>query len=269
MGHIIACMINRADLLEDAVRAEQDALATPPAGDHDGWGVGFYQAGEVLHKKHPQGSGDALEWAGMLHGVRSHVAIAHVREAAANTPRADNNHPFRMRQWLFAHAGSVDGFGAMQERLLASMPDFLRRNIRGDTDSEHLFHVLLSFLHDAGQLDGIDVADQAVLAAMRSTVNLVDNFSNEIGAPKGNMNLVLTNGRQLYAMRRGGPMVVVERDRLSLPERSASETLHPSEPVRYVLIGTSTRAAQPGYRPIGDARLLATDRDLRVTEYAL
>ena len=30
MGHIIACMINRADLLEEAVRAEQDALSTPP-----------------------------------------------------------------------------------------------------------------------------------------------------------------------------------------------------------------------------------------------
>lgn len=269
MGHIIACMINRADLLEEAVRAEQDALATPAPGEHDGWGVGFYQAGEVLHKKHPQASSTQLEWATMLHGVRSHVAIAHVRDADVGTRRADNNHPFRMRQWLFAHAGNIGGFAAIQERLLASMPDFLRRNIRGDTDSEHVFHVLLSFLHDAGQLDGIDVADQAVLAALRSTVSLVDNLASEIGAPKGDLNLVLTNGRQLYALRRGGPMVVVERDRLSLPERTAAEATHPSEPVRYVLIANSPREPEPGYRAIADNRLLAVDRDLRVTEYTL
>jgi glutamine amidotransferase len=276
MGHIIACMINRADLLEEAVRAEQDALGTPSQSEHDGWGVGFYQAGEVLHKKHPQTSSATLEWSSMLHGVRSHVAIAHVRDASVGSRRADNNHPFRMRQWLFAHAGAVNGFSAIQERLLASMPDFLRRNIRGDTDSEHVFHVFLSFLHDAGQLDAIDAADQSVLAALRSTVSLVDNLVAEIGAPKSDVNLVLTNGRQLYALRRGSPMIVVERDRLSTPDstpprapRAFEEATRASDPVRYVLIANTAREAAPGQRAVADNRLIAVDRDLRVTEYSL
>ncbi len=269
MGNIIACMINRADLLEEAVRAEQDALGTPTPGVHDGWGVGFYNAGEVLHKKHPQATDTKLEWSELLHGVRSHVAIAHVRDASVGTRRADNNHPFRMRHWLFAHAGVVGGFTAIQERLLASMPDFLRRNIRGDTDSEHLFHAFLSFLHDAGQLDAIDVSDQAVLAALRGAIALVDSLVSEVGAPKSDLNLVLTNGRQLYALRRGSPMVLVERDRLSMPDGDSSPPPRASDPVRYVLIGNSVIEPHAGYRAIADGRLIAVDRDVRITEHSL
>jgi predicted glutamine amidotransferase len=269
MGHIIACMINRADLLAEAVRQEQDALGTPPPVQHDGWGVGFYQADEVLHKKHPQPDDNELAWSTIMRGIRSHVAIAHVRDASVGPRRADNNHPFRMRQWLFAHAGMVEGFSAIQARLLESMPDFLRRNIRGDTDSEHVFHVFLSFLHDAGQLDSVDVSDQAVLAALRSTLALVDQLVNEIGAPRSNLNLVLTNGRQLYALRHGTPMVIVERDRLSVPELvEQGKSNRPPDPVRYVLIASAEQATN-GYRELPESQLITVDRDLHVTQYSL
>jgi predicted glutamine amidotransferase len=269
MGHIIACMINRADLLDEAVRVEQDALQTPPAVSHDGWGVGFYHADEVLHKKHPQALEEKLEWSTILKGIHSHVAIAHVRDASVGPRRADNNHPFRMRQWLFAHAGLVEGFSAIQPRLLESMPDFLRRNIRGDTDSEHVFHVFLSFLHDAGQLDSIDVSDQSVLAALRSTITLIDRLVSEVGAPRSNLDLVLTNGRQLYALRRGAHMVWVERDRLSVPQlEEAKKSTRPPDPVRYVLIA-NTEQMPADYRELTDGQLLCVDRDLHVIPYSL
>jgi len=277
MGHIIACMINRADLLAEAVRAEQDTLRTPPTVQHDGWGVGFYHADEVLHKKHPQPDSSELAWSTIVAGIVSHVAVAHVRDASVGARRADNNHPFRMRQWLFAHAGKVEGFSEIQPRLLESMPDFLRRNIRGDTDSEQVFHLFLSFLHDAGQLDNLDVSDQAVLAALRSTVTLVDRLVNEVGAPRSNLNLILTNGRQLYALRRGPTLVYVERDQLAVPELAESgdrldrRASRPTDPVRYVLIAStqSTPNTPQGYTELEDGQLLSVDRDLRVTTYSL
>jgi predicted glutamine amidotransferase len=269
MGHIIACMINRADLLFEAVQAEQEALLTPPPVQHDGWGVGFYHADEVLHKKHPQPQQGELQWSTILQGIHSHVAIAHVRDASVGSRRADNNHPFRMRQWLFAHAGLVEGFSAIQGRLIESLPDFLRRNIRGDTDSEHIFHVFLSFLHDAGQLESMDVADQSVLAALRSTITLVDRLVNEIGAPRSNLDLVLTNGRQLYALRRGTPMVYVERDRLSLSDEvEPGKSSRPGNPVRYVLIASAPQTPN-GYEELADGQLISVDRDLHVTPYSL
>lgn len=272
MGHIIACMINRADLLADAVGAEQDAIGTPPPIAHDGWGVGFYQADEVLHKKHPQPdpANEPPRWSNIVRGIRSHVAIAHVRDANVGPRRADNNHPFRMRQWLFAHSGMVEGFSAIQARLLESMPDFLRRNIRGETDSEHVFHVFLAFLHDAGQLDSTDVADQAVLGALRSTLTLIDRLVSEVGAPRSNMDMVLTNGRQLYALRRGTPMVLVERDRLAFPDekREHGQSSRPGATVRYVLIASSEQVPE-AYSELADNEMISVDRDLHVTRHTL
>ena len=159
----------------------------------------------------------------------SHVVIAHVREATVGDRRADNTQPFRMRQWLFAHVGEVAGFAAMRERLVESLPDFLRRNMRGQTDSELLFHVLLSFLHDSGQLDSVDIERRGGrLGALRSTVTLIDRYAREVGAGPGSLTLALTNGRQLYALRRGSPLCLVQRD--SLAPRAGSDPGDPSRP---------------------------------------
>ena len=168
MGLLLGCMIDRADLLGEALIEEREALNAALVKGADGCGAGFYQAGEVLHRKRPRPIDGQVEWAGVLDGIRSHVVLAHVRKSATGQD-AEGTQPFRMRQWLFAHVGTVAGFEALRPRLLESLPDFMQRNIRGNSDSEVLFHVVLSFLHDAGQLDGVDVSDAAVLSALRSS----------------------------------------------------------------------------------------------------
>jgi predicted glutamine amidotransferase len=269
MGQLLACMINRPDLLSAALRDEAPYLGKPSVGKADGWGVGFYQAGEVLHKKRPQHLEEELEWWSMLNSIRSHIAVAHVRTATIGDRRAANTHPFRMRQWLFAHTGSVGGFDAIRAKLTASLPDFLQRNIRGDTDSEHIFHVLLSFLHDAGQLEVTDVAHEVVFGAVRNTLALLDGMTAEVGAPPAEINLVLTNGRQLYALRRGAPLMFVERRGLPSGE-VPGQSVRPTEPVRYTMItSASNEQVGHGYKVLANKHVLAVDRDLIVTTHAL
>lgn len=268
MGQLVACMISRADLLSQGLGAEHDALGAPDP-DADGWGVGFYSDGEVLHKKRPQ-SPPPVRWGLMVEGLRSHVAIAHTRTATVGEARADNTHPFRMRQWLFAHSGSIGGFDAVRERLLESTPDFLQRNLRGDTDSEHLFHVVLSFLHDSGHLEQVEAADDAVAAALRSTVRLVDRLVNEIGAPPPDLNLALTDGRHLYALSRGKPMYKVERDHIPLSARDSAPSRASVEPVRYVLLSTTlTQPPAAEYQPLESGTVAVVDRELHVRTHAL
>lgn len=263
MGQLLACMISRADLLGRALECEEDSLA-PPSNSSDGWGVGFYSDGEVLHKKRPQ-SPPPAQWSSMVEGLRSNVALVHVREATVGDARAENTHPFRMRQWLFAHCGSIDGFDAVRERLLESTPDFLRRNIRGETDSEHLFHVLLSFLHDGGHLDQVEAPDEVVVGAMRATAQLVDRLVSEVGAPLPCLNLAVTNGRHLYFLARGGPACIVQREHLprreSDPEGGRAAA---SEPVRYAVIAASIGdSPPPGYEALPDGQITVLDRDLQ------
>lgn len=270
MGAFLACMITRDDLLEDAVREEATALTPFMPSEADGYGVGFYQAGEVLHRKRPQVIREPVSFSNVIEGIRAGIAIAHVREATVGDGRADNTQPFRMRQWLFAHVGSLAGQDQLRERIVVELPDFLRRNLRGQTDSELLFHVVLAQLHESGQLDVVDVAHGAVVSALRKAADTLDRHAAAIGAVPSSLTLALTNGRQLYAMQRGWQLAYVERS--SLPKRDSDrpgEKRPPRIDVRYVAIASCHPDVGPeGYTMLSDGDILCVDREMRVTRNA-
>ncbi|MCG8558080.1 MAG: class II glutamine amidotransferase [Proteobacteria bacterium] len=268
MGFLLACMASRADRLAELLTNEMEALGQAPARTN-GWGLGFYQSGEVLHKKHPQPSDEPIDWIQAIEGVRSHCVIAHARAIGTPECRAENTHPFRMRQWLFAHSGDVDRFEVLKPRLLETMPDFIRRNIRGSTDSEHLFHTILSFVHDSGQLDSPDAQDQTVTMAVRSAVRLVDRLTAEVGGEPGNLNLVITNGRHLYALCRGGPMALLARESEPQPrdapeEAATSDVASLRRGFRYTLLASGLEQAPVGYQTMRQGCMATVDRDFRV-----
>ena len=210
MARLFGLIGNRADLAGRVLELEHETLLVPeglvPAGPLS-WGLGFYQGGEVLLRRRPSDDRGALDVARLAKDVRSDLTIGHVRAATVGSMRTENTHPFRYREWLFAHTGSLERYGAIKERLLDSIPEFLRKNIRGDTDSEVLFHVLLSFLFDAGRLrDGGRADTRTVIGALSSTISLVDQLvAEEGGQPERAMNALLTNGEILAALHRAAP----------------------------------------------------------------
>ncbi len=134
--------------------------------------------------------------------VRADLVVGHVRHATVGALRTENTHPFRYRQWLFAQTGTVSDFEQVRDRLVASVPDFLRSGIRGDTDAEVVFHVFLSFLHDAGRLNDGLVEPPLVREALRSSLAVIDGMTAEVGAEPVRLNLMVSNGDQLVAVHR-------------------------------------------------------------------
>ena len=62
MGRLLGYMANRPDGLERAFEAEADLLAGPERTEEErpkAWGVGFYQGGEILHRKRPFLAGES------------------------------------------------------------------------------------------------------------------------------------------------------------------------------------------------------------------
>lgn len=261
MGRLIGLVANRSDRVLQAIVEERGAVGERPSEEAQAWGVGFYQGGEILHRKRPQRGTDQVQWQDILEGIRSDLVLVHLRQATVGDYRAENTHPFRMRQWLFAHQGTIEGFAAIREALVEPMPDFLQRNLRGSTDSEHLFHVFLSFLHDRGGLDTPDTDDATVLSALRSTVSLIDRLTHEVGAPQAGLDVMIANGRSMIAMRRGAPLHFVERT-LSGESRG-------SGPFRYVLAVGSDATPPPDYRSLADGEVLIVQRDLSTRVHAL
>lgn len=204
MARMFGFIGNRADLGARVLTHHRDLLRIPvTAGRSMGWGLGFYQAGEVLLRRRPIDDREVIDLAPVLEGVRTDVLIGHVRWPTVGGLRTENTHPFRHRQWLFAQTGTIGGFLTLKDRLLESQPEFLRRNVRGDTDSELFFFLFLSFLHDAGHLADQTVLPEHVRAALRASMSLVDRLSAEEGFPRNSGDLLVTNGEYIVGVHRG------------------------------------------------------------------
>jgi glutamine amidotransferase len=207
MARLVGFIANRPDLCNRFAEHEESALRVSNEGSEPwGWGIGFYQSGEILLKRRPIDDRRALTIADMINEVRSDIIVAHVRRATVGSLRTDNTHPFRYQQWMFADTGTVAGFGKVRSKMLDSLPEFLQRGLRGDTDSELLFNLFLSFLHDAGKLDHPAVGPRDVTAALKSSLGLVNRITREAGLPPTQVNVLLATPDYLVAAHYGAAM---------------------------------------------------------------
>jgi len=270
MSRLIGYVANRADRLRDALHQERAVLKIETAPDSpSGWGIGFYHGDEVLHKKRPTHAGQTVNWENVVGDVRSDCAVLHLRQPTVGDFRAENAHPFRMRQWLFAHRGTIRGFGAVRSNLAESIPDFIRRNIRGQTDSEYLFHTVLTFLHDSGQLDNPDVNEAQALPAIGAAVALVERLAAEVGSTENSLSFILTNGRSMYALRHGASLAFVERQGLHDPPADYKPPPTGSTQLRYVMIASGIEETPVGYQTVPDRSVAVISRGLDVNVHAL
>ncbi|HSY25468.1 MAG TPA: class II glutamine amidotransferase [Polyangiaceae bacterium] len=202
MARLFGIIGNRPDLTGRVLAFEADALRARSKGVPLGWGLGFYQGGEVLMRRRPIDEREELDVAKLGADVRADLLIGHVRHATVGALRTENTHPFRYRQWLFAETGTVTDFEHIRDRLVTSVPEFLRSGIRGETDAEVVFHVFLSFLHDASLLNNGNVEAPVVREALVSTLAVIDGMTAEVGATEAKLNILVSNGDYLVAVHR-------------------------------------------------------------------
>jgi glutamine amidotransferase len=211
MARLFGIIGNRPDLAARVMAFETEALRVRSKGVPLGWGLGFYQGGEVLMRRRPLDERPDIDVAKLATDMRADIVIGHVRHATVGALRTENTHPFRYRQWLFAQTGTVSSFDKVRDRLVSSVPEFLRSGIRGDTDAEVAFYVFLSFLHDAGRLNSSVVESSLIRDALRSSLSLLDGMTAEVGGETVQLNAMVSNGDQLVAVHRSPtPMVVRE-----------------------------------------------------------
>jgi glutamine amidotransferase len=203
VSHLVALLVNDPDRLECALMPARHALSSRTAGRPNGWGLGFVQGGDVLLQKRPRAESTEVDFYALARGLRADALVARAGLDEDARLSADNADPFRFRSWLFGSIGDSEGFDHVRERLLESVPDFLRRNIRGRSPSEHVFHLFLAFLHDAGLLEAPSPSPDAVSRALRESVAFVDRLLTAAGLASSRLALIATNGRLLAARANG------------------------------------------------------------------
>jgi len=117
-------------------------------GNPDGWGIAVYPDGRAVQviKEHiPAASSRLSEFLSTYEHLCSKIFIAHVRKASRGVVSYSNTHPFSRevmgREYAFAHNGTIHSI----RRFSPS-----RRKPVGNTDSEHLFCYILSFIEQRG-----------------------------------------------------------------------------------------------------------------------
>src|SRR6266550_1889320 len=183
MGALVAVLQNDPNLLRCNLHRLRDHVSLQEPGVlPDAYGFGYYSANDILLGKRPSGSTSrALSVAELTGAIDSEALLAHSRTATVGTLKDENTHPFRFRRWLFAHDGTIEGFKEVKPKLTDALPDFLRRNIAGETDSEHAFMYFLKVLRDDGRLDDLDLDATSAAQALGRTAKRIDAWCREVG----------------------------------------------------------------------------------------
>ncbi len=204
MGRLFGIICNEPKRLHEAIAPAREALVA--RGPQVGWGLGYVHGGEVLLKRHPRRTADVDIYAA-LRELTSDYIIAYASDDATYTGN-DNTQPFRYKKWLFAQSGAIDDFDDVRPALVEQVPQFMRRNIKGKTPAEHVFHVFLAFLHDAGAIEDRNLPPAHSRRALRDAMASVYSSLAQFGSANRPGNLIVTNSRSMLAVRLDAPMYV-------------------------------------------------------------
>lgn len=108
-----------------------------------GWGMASLTGGTARCVRQVDPASESNRYREQSLRLEGTTLLAHIRRATVGTPSMDNTHPFRHDSAFLIHNGHVPAFDAVRPRLLDRLSDEHRHNIRGTTDSEHIFALLL------------------------------------------------------------------------------------------------------------------------------
>jgi predicted glutamine amidotransferase len=135
--------------------------------------------------------------------VAAGCVLAHVRGVAYSTQveiSLQNVHPFQFAgvPLTLAHNGDLTRFAELRPRLAAHVSLEFARQVRGTTDSEWIYAVLVSQLADPH----VPPAAEELVRAIERTLAIIRKEREALGIDvSSSVNLFVTDGRQVAAVR--------------------------------------------------------------------
>ena len=167
----------------------------------DGFGVAWYASGDdeaaIFRSITPAWNNGNLQ--DLSRVTNSGCIVAHVRAATQGLGVSEFNcHPFKSENLTFCHNGDIGGFDKVRRPLVNLLSDDAYDTIKGSTDSEHLFALILDQLQKQSDKELIET----MAKAMQDAVGIVNDLMLE-HAPGFYcyLNLVLTNGHEAVVCR--------------------------------------------------------------------
>ena len=242
------------------VQSQSDSAGKSHA---NGWGVATYECGEPHIEKQAWAAFHGEHFRQAAARIYSRQVLAHVRRATVGEPSALNTHPFADAGWAFAHNGTVPNFEKLRPMLLDQIPTERHQLIAGQTDSEHVFHLVR-----ARQLQHPELA---ALECLREAVQwIVDQSCRIDPTVRIGLNIILADGNELVGTRLGRPLFFVERKGLHDCEICGFPHVHhdPRESYRAVVLA-SEPISHERWREVPEGSIYRVGQDCRIASEML
>jgi glutamine amidotransferase len=158
----------------------------------DGFGVGWYDdtpTPGVFYSTEPAWNDHNLHE--LANHIRSGHFFTHIRAAIGSAVQQTNCHPFRHDNWLFMHNGYINEFATLKRDLALAVDPSLFAEIQGQTDTEMLFYLALTF--------GLEDDPQS---AIEQAIGLVEATGSRLGVPNPFQGTVATtDGNRTWVVR--------------------------------------------------------------------
>jgi glutamine amidotransferase len=248
--------------LECSLVRAQNALMAQSIRDRQGlshghgWGVAEHPDGVPFVEKQAWAAYHGEHFKKAAARVYSRAAIAHIRRATVGPPGIENTHPFVHGVWLFAHNGTVPNFEQVRQRLLPELDELHRNEIRGTTDSEHVFRYLLTLWERHPERPLIEILRLGIeeIVAWAAAVDPAARIS---------LNFLWTDGDRLVGSRLNRTLWYLERDGLVDCELCGKPHVHHDHerPYRAVEVASEPITGE-NWLPIPNGAVFAVDPDM-------
>ena len=211
MCRLYAFKANEPTRVECSLVRSQNSLMAQSAGDAvglvhaHGWGVADYPDDVPMIEKQIWAAFHGEHFAKKAARIYAHTVVAHVRRATVGKHSIENTHPFCHGRWIFAHNGTVPNFLKVRDRMIPEIDPLFRNDIRGTTDSEHIFYYLLSLHQDHPEVPLMDTVGKGLRQIIEWSWEI--DPSRKVG-----LNIVLTDGDQLVGSRYNRTLWHLERE---------------------------------------------------------
>jgi predicted glutamine amidotransferase len=222
---LYALHANEPTRVECSLVKAQNALMRQSRRDADnlthghGWGVADYKDGLPMVEKQTWAAFHGEHFEKAAARVYAHTVVAHVRRATVGGTSKNNTHPFEHGRWIFAHNGTIPSFLKVRDRIMPHIDPLFRNDIKGTTDSEHIFYLLRSM-----QTKHPDIPLRQLLGI---GLNRIVRWTRDVDPDaKPGLNVILTDGRELAGSRFGRTLWSLVRDRLHTCEFCGQTHVH-------------------------------------------
>jgi len=171
----------------------------------DGFGIGWYVHSistlpGLFRSITPAWSNTNLLYNAPL--IRTNCLFAHIRAASEGGITEDNTHPFRYERFLMMHNGGIPKFQRIRRKVLALLDDELFNWIKGQTDSEHVFALLMQHVKEI-TVPGKRLTVDQIKQCFQKTFDVLQQIKVESGiaGEASTFNLMVTSGRRFFGTR--------------------------------------------------------------------